>query len=60
MQTPRAFSTRVVLVPRPDDEERVGWRPHPVVAALGWASMAVLLVTCVATAVYLFVAPRGL
>ncbi|MFL5538943.1 MAG: rhomboid family intramembrane serine protease [Longimicrobiaceae bacterium] len=47
-----------LLVPRPGREERAGWRPHPAVAALGWASMAVVLATCAATAVYLFVAPR--
>ncbi|HKP74034.1 MAG TPA: rhomboid family intramembrane serine protease, partial [Longimicrobiaceae bacterium] len=47
----------LLLIPKPDGEARVGWRPSVGVAALGWASLAVLLATCVATAVYLFVGP---
>jgi membrane associated rhomboid family serine protease len=46
-----------LLVPRPNGEERVGWRPGALVLAAGWACMGILVATSAATAAYLFM-PR--
>ena len=42
-----------LLVPRPNGEDRVGWRPGALVLAAGWACMGILVATCAATAAYL-------
>ncbi|HET7463595.1 MAG TPA: rhomboid family intramembrane serine protease [Longimicrobium sp.] len=47
-----------LLVPRPHDEPRVGWAVGPVMTAVGWICTGVLVATCAATALYLFVAPH--
>lgn len=47
-----------VLVPRPRGEPRVGWSVGPVMTAIGWICTGVLIATCAATTVYLFIAPK--
>jgi hypothetical protein len=48
----------LLLVPRPGDEERVGWRSGGGISAFGWACMVVIVATCAATAAYLFLVAR--
>lgn len=47
-----------VLVPRPTDEPRVGWGVRTATAAFGWLCSAVLVATCAATILYLYLAPH--